>query len=135
MNTNKMKQAAYETVIANEDELFEASDKTQLAMGAAMVLRHMPELLAKVTKATAQLALEAADEVNDECKEGEDNDEAFTIWHKLFASRLKKDSDMAELLNALNFTSRYVEKLGEVAARKAVADETSENFGAKFGRN
>jgi len=131
MNTDKMKQVAYETVIANEDELFEASDKTQLAMGAAMVLRHMPELLAKVTKTTAQLALEAADDVD----EGKDGDEAYSQWHKLFAARLKKHGDMDELLNALNFTSRYVEQLGEVAARKAIADETLENFGAKFGRN
>jgi hypothetical protein len=131
MDTDKMKQVAYETVIANEDELFEASDKTQLAMGAAMVLRHMPELLAKVTKTTAQLAIEAADDVD----EDKDGDEAYSQWHKLFASRLKKDSDMDELLNALNFTSRYVEQLGEVAARKAIADESSENFGAKFGRN
>jgi hypothetical protein len=131
MDTDKMKQVAYETVIANEDELFAASDKTQLAMGAAMVLRHMPELLAKVTKTTAQLAIEAADDVD----EDKDGDEAYSQWHKLFASRLKKDSDMDELLNALNFTSRYVEQLGEVAARKAIADESSENFGAKFGRN
>lgn len=133
MDTDKMKQVAYETVIANEDELFAASDKTPLAMGAAMVLRHMPELLAKVTKTTAQLALEAAHDL--EADESKDGDDAYSQWHKLFASRLKKDGDMDELLNALNFTSRYVEQLGEVAARKAIADESSENFGAKFGRN
>ena len=93
----------------------------------------MPELLAKVTKTTAQLAIEAADDI--EVDETKDSGEAYDQWHKLFASRLKKDSDMGELLNALNFTSRYVEQLGEVAARKAIAGETSENFGAKFGRN
>ena len=41
---------------------------------------------------------------------------------------------MDALLTALSFISRYVEELGEVAARKMIDDEPG-NFGAKFGRN
>ena len=129
MNTEKMRQAAYETAIENADELFAGSDKTPLAMAAALVVKQVPELLATVTQVTAKVALEAAQEVAAD-------EDAYDSWQKLFVSKLQAGGEVSELLKALTFATRYVEEIAMEAAFKMTAGAKSdENFGAKFGRN
>jgi hypothetical protein len=131
MNIEKMRQAAYETAIENEDELFADGDKTPLAMAAALVLKQVPELLATVTQVTAKVALEAAKEVP-----AADDEDAYDNWQELFTSKLQAGGEVDELLKALAFTTRYVDGIAMSAALKMAAGaKLDENFGAKFGRN
>ena len=134
MNTEKMRQAAYETAIENEDELFADGDKTPLAMAAALVLKQVPELLATVTQVTAKVALEAAQEVKTA------DEDAYDNWQELFTSKLHAGGEVDELLKALAFTTRYVDGIARAVAFKMSDSVTAgakpdENFGAKFGRN
>jgi len=131
MNMDKLMQATFESIIENEEELFGSDNKMHLAMAAAMVQRHTSDLLARATKSTAKLAFVTATETAEKI---DDKEEATDKWHKLFVPKLQKDDNMDALLTALSFIGRYVEELGEVAARKMIDDEPG-SFGAKFGRN
>lgn len=127
MDTEKLEKAAFEMAIENESDLFASNNKAPLAMSAALVVKHMPSLLATAAKGIAVTALEAAKEC--------DNPEG---WQDVLISKLEEDGVLEKMLNALHFTARYTQKLASVAAEQAYGEspESREgNLGAKFGRN
>ncbi len=133
MNTDKMRQVAYETAIANADELFSDKDKTPLTLAAGIVASQFTTLLAAMTHSVAKTALAAAAEA-----EGEDS-AGFDSWSQLFKAKLKEEGSTDELLDALGFTKRYIDELAKAACGQylgsPIGEATEEKFGASFGRN
>lgn len=112
MNTDKMQQAAFETALENENELFSDKDTTSLAMSAALVVNHMPTELARVTQVIAVNALKAASETDGPQE-----------WHDLFATKLDESGEMERILDGLAFVARYTDGLAKVAALRSMGSE------------
>lgn len=132
MNTDKMKQAAFETAIENENELFSNKDTTNLAMSAALVACQLQEELARIVQVISFTALEAASEVDGPRE-----------WTDLFTSKLDKGGEMTKMLSGLAFVMRYTEGLAKVAALRSMKSDSAEDqpaadsstIKASFGRN
>ena len=112
-------------MIENADELF-SGERDDLAIAAGVVANSLKELLSNAVTSVAHTSLEVGCEVD-----------SHTEFAEKLTDKLKDDGHMDELIDAMEFTHRFLKKQADEACErkgKGVSIRNG-NVEANFGRN
>ena len=121
----KIQRATFKAVIENADELF-SGERDDLAIAAGLVANSLKELLSNAVTSVAHTSLEVGCEVD-----------SHTEFAEKLTAKLKDDGHMDELIDAMEFTHRFLKKQADEACErkgKGVSIRNG-NVEANFGRN
>ena len=121
----KIQRATFKAVIEKADELI-SGERDHLAIAAGVVAHSLKELLSNAVTSVAHTSLEVGCEVD-----------SHTEFAEKLTDKLKDDGHMDELIDAMEFTHRFLKKQADEACErkgKGVSIRNG-NVEANFGRN